>query len=282
MAKVQKKPKVVINDSMNGALIWSVVIHLIILSASAFALPRVTPERVIDKPFPVEIVEIDEITQTNKKPKPHVKEEQPEPPKKEPEKVDAEVPPDLLTPQPREAPEPVPDPDKLEEPKEEPPPKKPEPPKKKPVTKKEPPKEQKDFQSLLKNLMPAEEDDKQDAPDEGAEEAPAIDDYANKLTMSEEDALRAQLARCWNVMAGAKYAEELVVIIKAEMNPDRTVRQAMIADQLRYNQDSHFRAAADAALRALRNPNCTPLQLPPEKFEEWKTITIRFDPRDML
>ena len=83
-------------------------------------------------------------------------------------------------------------------------------------------------------------------------------------------------------MAGAKYAEELVVAVKVYMNPDRTVRSASVADQLRYSRDSHFRAAADSALRALRNPRCSPLELPEDKYEQWREITIRFDPRQML
>jgi hypothetical protein len=30
------------------------------------------------------------------------------------------------------------------------------------------------------------------------------------------------------------------------------------------------------------NPRCSPLRLPLDKFETWKTFTISFNPKDML
>ena len=77
-------------------------------------------------------------------------------------------------------------------------------------------------------------------------------------------------------------AEDMVVDVRIAVNPDRTLQQATIVDQLRYNTDSVFRAAADAAMRALRNPRCTPLELPPDKYEEWKDTVLTFNPKDML
>ena len=64
------------------------------------------------------------------------------------------------------------------------------------------------------------------------------------------------------------------------MNPDRSVRDARIINQLRYNTDSFYRAAADSAMRAIFK--CSPLDLPPKKYDLWKTITVTFDPRTML
>ena len=95
------------------------------------------------------------------------------------------------------------------------------------------------------------------------------------------DAIRQQIARCWLVPAGAKEGASLLVEIRVRMNADRTVRDAQIVDTGRMS-DPFFRAAAESALRALRNPSCTPLNLPPEKYETWKSFTITFDPRDML
>ena len=40
--------------------------------------------------------------------------------------------------------------------------------------------------------------------------------------------------------------------------------------------------AAEAARRALLNPNCNKLRLPEDKYEQWKTFIIQFDPKDML
>ena len=41
-------------------------------------------------------------------------------------------------------------------------------------------------------------------------------------------------------------------------------------------------AAADSAVRAVRNPKCSPLELPADKYDQWKRIDFTFDPRDML
>ncbi len=81
---------------------------------------------------------------------------------------------------------------------------------------------------------------------------------------------------------GARNAETLVVEVLIEVNPDRTVQSAQVVDQMRLGTDPYFRAAAESALRALRNPKCSPLELPPDQYEQWKTIRFNFDPRDML
>ena len=42
-----------------------------------------------------------------------------------------------------------------------------------------------------------------------------------------------------------------------------------------------FQAAAESARRALLNPRCRALKLPPDKFNKWQTFTITFDPKDV-
>ena len=46
--------------------------------------------------------------------------------------------------------------------------------------------------------------------------------------------------------------------------------------------DPFFRAAAESARRAFFHPLCTPLRLPPEKYESWKTFEIALSPKDIL
>jgi hypothetical protein len=55
-----------------------------------------------------------------------------------------------------------------------------------------------------------------------------------------------------------------------------------IVDQARLSSDPVFRAAAMSAERALRMPQCTPLALPPDKYDEWQSMTLTFNPKDML
>ena len=104
------------------------------------------------------------------------------------------------------------------------------------------------------------------------------------LSMSELDAIRSQIAKCWSVPAGAKNAENLQVTLRVQLQQDGTVITVELADESvpRYGSgDTFFRAAADSALRAVRQ--CSPLKnLPPEKYQTWKDIIMTFDPKEML
>ncbi len=105
-------------------------------------------------------------------------------------------------------------------------------------------------------------------------------DASQKLSMSELDALKRQIERCWNFPAGARNAQDLVVEIKVLVNRDRTVRQASIVDVARMRRDPFYRSAAESARRAVLNPRCSPLKLPPAKYDLWRSMTLRFDPRE--
>lgn len=294
LADLLNLPK--LEQRMRKPLVLSLLFHIGVFTFAAVGLPSLLPTEAleINHPITVEMVEIDKITQTNKlsKPLPRL-EEKDEAPKKEekpvPPPVQEETPPEVSKP---EIPDVDPKPPELPEPEPAPkePEKKPEPPKEKPKPKPEKPKPpepqkkdtQSDFQSLLKNLTPDQAEKSQDSAEDGAGQETQVAQLSDRLTISEVDALRHQLAQCWNVLAGAKYAEDLVVEVRVVINRDRTIQQATILDQGRYNRDSHFRAASDAALRALRNPRCSPLAVPPDKYNEWKNTVIRFDPREML
>lgn len=284
-----------LDPNLKGPFFISIVFHLVVITAMSVGLPYITEDRVVSAPIPIEIVEIDEMTTTNKvaPPKPKLPEAEPEKPSPPVERevvpqMVEETPPDLVTPQAPEIeevpPPPPPEPEKVEEKPAEKPKPKPKPPEpKKEITKKV--EEKKDFQSLLKNLVAEPE---ASAEDPAATETNKPSDVSQiamlseRLTMSEEDALRRQLGQCWNVPAGAKFAEDLIVEVRVIVNRDRTVQQATILDTGRYNRDSYYRAAADAAIRALRNPKCTPLALPADKYEQWKTTIITFNPSEML
>jgi len=107
-------------------------------------------------------------------------------------------------------------------------------------------------------------------------------DPSLQLSRGELDALRRQLSGCWNFPAGAKHAGSLIVEIRVVVNRDRTVRTARIVDVSRMRQDAFYRSAAESALRAVLNPRCSPLLLPPTKYDLWRTMTLEFDPRKML
>ena len=89
--------------------------------------------------------------------------------------------------------------------------------------------------------------------------------------------LTKQLARCWNPVDADKYTKNQAIVIRVDVNPDRTIQKAQTVDLMRYKTDTDFRVAADNALKALRHPYCTPLDLPPDRYDLWKTITFSFD-----
>lgn len=125
---------------------------------------------------------------------------------------------------------------------------------------------------------------KRDRPPEPSQPtpSPATSLSTAPLTASEIDAVRAQIARCWNIPAGARDAENLVVELSLRMNPDGTVRDARIVDEARARRDPFFRAAADSAVRAVFNPSCTPLLLPPDKYDIWRDLNLTFNPKELL
>lgn len=296
-------------DGMSKPLVFSVIFHLAIFTLLMFGLPHITPELPpVETSITVEMVDdVDELSRTTKPPEktedmpkpspvPREKADEPLPEKRipptqksaSPPRPTAPVPPDVSdqVAAPREA--------ELMAPRETAAPKKaPAPPRNRPVMNRmetaDTPAEDEDndetMNALLRNLTESQNDQQAPRPlmtAPGQEPAPARVPLGERMTISEQERLKEQLAMCWNVTAGARYAESLVVEVTLFMNPDRTVREARIKDQFRYNRDSFFRAAADSTLRAVQHPRCTPLLLPPDKYEQWKTINIVFDPREML
>ncbi|TVR96708.1 MAG: hypothetical protein EA406_11565 [Rhodospirillales bacterium] len=102
------------------------------------------------------------------------------------------------------------------------------------------------------------------------------------MTISEIDEVRRQIERCWNIPAGAREARDLVVTVRVEMAPDGRPRMAQIVEDRRLSDDGFYRAAAESALRAVLNDRCHPFRLPPEKYERWRTMTLIFNPKDMV
>lgn len=275
--------------SMNRAVVISFVLHIVGIILLIVGVPHLRPDPIVPTPISVELATVADMTQSNKPPvkAPEKKDEPPKKverpiskpnPSKEPPKPD-QVNPDAK--KPVEVKKESPEQDELAPPKktEKKPEKKPE--------KKEEPKENPQFSSLLKNLTKDEAQEKSDIGEitkklASAEPAPDTPNIGEQLTMSDIDALRQQLAGCWNVFAGAAEAQDLAVDIRVIVNSDRTVQRASIVDDTRYNNDDRYRAAADSALRALRDPRCTPLNLPPDKYTLWRDMIVTFDPKDML
>ena len=102
------------------------------------------------------------------------------------------------------------------------------------------------------------------------------------LSLSEEDALKAQIFGCWSIPLGLPYNENLLVRIKLQLNPDGTVTQSEILDHARMNKPGQgfYKVLAESALRAIKL--CQPLRVPTTGYERWKELQLNFDAREML
>ncbi len=102
------------------------------------------------------------------------------------------------------------------------------------------------------------------------------------LSLSEEDALKAQIFGCWSIPLGLPYNENLLVRIKLKLKPDGTVIKSEILDHARMNKPGQgfYKVLAESALRAIRL--CQPLRVPTTGYERWKDMQLNFDAREML
>ena len=102
------------------------------------------------------------------------------------------------------------------------------------------------------------------------------------LSLSEEDALKAQIFGCWSIPLGLPYNENLLVRIKLELKPDGSVIKSEILDHARMNRPGQgfYKVLAESALRAIKL--CQPLRVPSTGYERWKELQLNFDAREML
>ena len=307
-----------LSDGMsNRGVALSAALHVVLGTLLIVGLPKLfDPPAPEEMPVAVQLVTIAPETRATRpnpnQPRPDAKPEIPDAetpvakPEPKPEPPPPPVPPSAAvppTPETAKPPEPKPAPPlplKPPEPKPEPKPAekveaprpkaKPEPTSQ--IVKNEPKPEPKkydpgQFEALLKNLAPQQSAPSPDAPPQKPRVASARASsqprapLGGQLTASELDLIRQQIARCWNVPAGARDAKDLVVEIRVVVDRDGTVQQATIVDQGRLG-DPFFRAAAESAKRAFFNPQCRPLHLPVEKYAIWKDLVVDFSPKDIL
>ena len=102
------------------------------------------------------------------------------------------------------------------------------------------------------------------------------------LSLSEEDALKAQIFGCWSIPLGLPFNENLLVRIKLELKPDGSVIKSEILDHARMNRPGQgfYKVLAESALRAVKL--CQPLRVPSTGYERWKELQLNFDAREML
>lgn len=280
---------------MRFPFVISIFLHIFVFLLITHGF-RLSADEPLDIPPPIniEIVDIAEINQTKKIMEP-IPQKEKKPEKEEPKKeAKPKIPPKAIAkpsapvePEQKKLAVPMPDEKAEKVEKAEVEKEKPKNPVKKPKLKDTKPIKQETndepFKSVLKNLIGEQPFESKEEEQEAENSEPTqVASLADRITISEMDALRKQLEGCWNVPIGARDADNLIVDVRISVNQDKTVRDVKIIDSARYKSDSFFRAAADSAVRAVLSDQCNPLILPNDKYNQWKIITFRFNPKEMF
>jgi len=101
------------------------------------------------------------------------------------------------------------------------------------------------------------------------------------MTADLKSMLQSMIYKCWSPPVGAPHPEQLVVAFELFLNPDGSVAQPpQLVGNSGSANDPYARAAAEAARRAIYT--CAPYQLPQDRYTQWRDVTFKFDPRDMV
>ena len=95
-------------------------------------------------------------------------------------------------------------------------------------------------------------------------------------------AIRAQVAPCWNPPVGGRDVRRMTVIVTVQYGRDGRVigmPQAGTPSGSTAANADYARAFAETARRAVLR--CQPLKLPPELYALWGSVEINFDPEEM-
>ena len=107
--------------------------------------------------------------------------------------------------------------------------------------------------------------------------------FTGKLTITEEQALQAQIFTCWSVPLGLPFnPDDMLVRIKLSLKPDGSIEDMELLDHIKMNTPGKesFRTLADSVRRAIQI--CNPLRVPASGYERWKKIIFNFNASDML
>jgi colicin import membrane protein len=102
-------------------------------------------------------------------------------------------------------------------------------------------------------------------------------------TMDIQAAFLQQMRECWNFPAGAPNPEQLIVEMDIRLSPDGHLvgrPQLSSATQAAMSGNPFMKAAGEAALRAVGV--CEPYQLPQDRYDRWRELTLIFDPTKMV
>lgn len=102
---------------------------------------------------------------------------------------------------------------------------------------------------------------------------------SSKISLSELDALRQQLKRCWLVPPAVLSEKEMTIEAEVDIDSRGYVTNLHILNQKDAQKFRSFREGVQSVRQALKAPECSPLKLPADKHYLWKKCILRFSPR---
>lgn len=259
--------------------------HVLLIAAASFGWQWFSqPLPPAEEIMPVEFVDIADVPRITKPPEPSMEAAPqdtalPEPAPPEP------APPEPAPPEPAPDPAPIPAPEPLPVVVAKPEPKPaavkpapPKPPQPKPL-------DTAQLSNLINKALPKAPTKPLNTSDlaktiETAQARAAIIDPRAAATLAQ--AIRAQVAPCWNPPIGGVDVRRMTVLIAAEYAPDgRVIGTPRVLSQTGVSSDNgdYARAFAETARRAVLR--CSPLKLPADLYPQWKSVEINFDPEQM-
>ena len=106
-----------------------------------------------------------------------------------------------------------------------------------------------------------------------------VEEKGAELSISEIDLVLQQLSKCFIAPAGAEINKSMYVKISAKIQRNRRVLEnsIRIVDTNISKSSTVYGPITESAMRTLLNPDCIPLELPEDKYELWKNLTMKFD-----
>ncbi len=115
------------------------------------------------------------------------------------------------------------------------------------------------------------------APNSGGN--PQSDDTSS-LTLGQRGAIGDFVRRCWSTDPGMLDLDKMQVLLTVKTDGSGVVHQAVVADEDRGRVagDMRLRVFSERAIRAVLDPNCANLPLPPTMLGQVREFTFRFRP----
>jgi outer membrane biosynthesis protein TonB len=258
--------------SERNALIGAGAAHIALFAALSVGWAwSQTPLPPAEEMIPVDFVDIADAPRVTERPEPSIK-AAPQ------ETVEATAPePEVKAEAPKPEPEAIPEP----EPKPEPP-KKTEAKKKAAETK---PLDTEKLSNLIDKALPKAKVKPLDTSDLASKIAAAAPKSAKvdpRAAATLAQAIQSQVAPCWNPPIGGADVKKMTVLIRADFAKDgRVLGVPSVVQQtgVTAGNADYARAFAETAKRAVLR--CSPLKLPANMYDLWKSVEINFDPESM-